>query len=95
MDFEDLMELKVKDLIDNYAYVYNCYCGYVYGICKIDDWEDLYSEYDCDECVETFSIEPLISFEVLDSEVLSNERLKELAEHNGVLRRDYGEDKVG
>ena len=87
-DFNDLLDMRLGDVLDNFVFLYSCECGYVYGICKADDVDKLYEDYDLSDYAETVSVEPMVSFEVMDTDVLDWDRLVEMMDNLGVPNRN-------
>ena len=49
MMIDDLMEMKVKDVLDEFCILYSPECGYNYGIGRWDDANEIYEEFDLEE----------------------------------------------
>lgn len=49
MKIDDLMEMKVKDVLDEYCLLYSPECDYNYGIGKWDDVAQIYEEFDLED----------------------------------------------
>ena len=69
VNFNDLMEMTLKEVLDKFCAVMSPECGYYYGIFKYEDVEEIYNEYNIDEeYPEAFYPEPLINEELMDCE---------------------------
>ena len=49
MLIDDLYEMKVKDLLEEFCLVYSPECDYHYGIARWDDVGEIWEEYDLEE----------------------------------------------
>ena len=49
MKIDDLMEMKVRDLLDEYCVVYSPECGYNYGISRWEDVNKIPDEFDLED----------------------------------------------
>ena len=49
MKIDELMEMKVKDVLDEYCVVYSPECGYHYGISRWEDVQKIFEEFDLEE----------------------------------------------
>lgn len=49
MKIDDLMEMKVKDVLDEYCILYSPECDYNYGIGRWEDAYKIYEEFDLEE----------------------------------------------
>jgi hypothetical protein len=68
MQFKDLLDLTLKEVLETYCVVCNPECGYYYGIFKTKDVEQIYSEFNIDEDYpEAFCPECLINENVFVS----------------------------
>lgn len=61
MKIDDLFEMKVGDLLEEYCILYSPECDYNYGIGKWDDANQIYEEFDLEEqyCFSGDSLIPL------------------------------------
>ena len=64
---EDLLDLTLREVLENYCTVCNLECGYYYGVFKKDDIDELYEHYNVEEYTEAFYIDELISLEIIPS----------------------------
>ena len=87
---EELMELPLKEVLENYSAVMSLECGYYYGIFKDDDIGKVYSEYNIDEeYPEAFAPEPLINEELTDcTEVIGDyAKLERIMDNLGINKK--------
>lgn len=61
MMIDDLMEMKVKDVLDEFCILYSPECDYNYGIGRWDDANKIYEEFDLEEqyCFSGDSLIPI------------------------------------
>lgn len=61
MMIDDLMEMKVKDVLDEFCVSYSPECDYNYGIGRWDDANKIYEEFDLEEqyCFSGDSLIPI------------------------------------
>lgn len=61
MIIDDLMEMKVKDVLDEFCILYSPECDYNYGIGRWDDANKIYEEFDLEEqyCFSGDSLIPI------------------------------------
>ena len=61
MKVDDLWDKTVKEVLEEYCILYSPECDYNYGICRWDDANDMYEEYDLEEqyCFSGDSLIPL------------------------------------
>ena len=57
MNFDDLLDMKLKDILENYSVLWNYECAYPYGICPQDLVERMYDEYDVQSYWEAMTTE--------------------------------------
>ena len=61
MKVDDLMQMTVEDLLNEYCITYSPECDYNYGIARWEDAEQIYEEFDLEEqyCFSGDSLIPL------------------------------------
>lgn len=89
MMIDELFDMKVKDLLEEFCLVYSPECGYNYGITKCEDAEKIYEKFDLEDeyCFDT---DPLIPIDYgFDSgeEVLTLETLEEIMDKLGIIKK--------
>ena len=90
MRFNDLLDMKLKDVLEEYCCIYNLECGYYYGFARYDEVDELYNEYDIESYSEAFGVETLINEELLvsyDEEILSAEKLVKILDNLGIKKK--------
>lgn len=66
MNFEDLLDLPLREVLENYVCVRNLECGYFYGIFKNEDIEKIFKNYNIEkDYPEAFNVENLIDDELV------------------------------
>ena len=86
----DLLDMSLREVLEKYCMVDNLECGYVYGVAEYDLVEDLYNEYDIESYAEAFSVDGLISDEVIvsyDDEVLGRDKLERILKNLGIQKK--------
>lgn len=89
MKFNELLDLTLREVLENYCTVLNLECGYHYGIFKQEDIEQIFEEYNINEYPEAFAVEPLISSEILDGveEVKGYKSLVKIVNNLGISKK--------
>ena len=68
---DDLMDMTLREVLDNYCTFFNLECGYYYGIASYDLADRMYEEFNVDEeYPEAMSVESLIDEDLLFREEL-------------------------
>lgn len=66
MKFEDLLDLTLREVLENYVTVRNLECGYFYGVFKNEDIEQIFQEFNIEEDYpEAFNVENLVDDELI------------------------------
>ena len=87
---EDLFNMTVGDLLENYQVLYNLECGYFYGICKTETVDKMYQDYRVEDYNEAMSPEPLIRLEVLDEmmgDLIDDDKIGRIMDNLGIKHR--------
>lgn len=90
MNFEDLMECKLKYVLENYSLLCNYECGFNYGVCHNDLVDDMYERYNVEEYEEAMGVEPLIDFEILldsSDELINKEKIDRIMDNLGISKK--------
>ncbi len=89
MKLDDLMELKLKDVIEDYSLLCNYECGFNYGICKNDVIDDMFERYNVEEYEEAMGVEPLIDFDILydDEDLISEDKIDRIMDNLGISKK--------
>ena len=91
MNFDDLMDMKLKDILENYCVLWNYECAYPYGVCSQELVERMYDEYDVQSYWEAMTTEPVINFQVLeisDKDLIDWEKIGIIMDNLGIMRKD-------
>lgn len=91
MNLNDLMDMKLKDILENYCVLWNYECSYPYGICSQEVVERMYEEYDVQSYWEAMTTEPIIDFQILeisDKDLISWEKIEIIMDNLGIMRKD-------
>lgn len=90
----DLLDMTIRDLLEEYCVLFSPECGYYYGLATIEDAQKVFEDYlkDCSEH-PSFSAEPIIpiDMEFEDSKILSLDDLEHILEdHLGFSKIEDG-----
>lgn len=85
LTLEDLMDMKLRDVLDEFCITYSPECDYHYGIARWDDVKQIFENFDLDE-VYCFDGDDLIPIDYLycSDDILSYEDLKEVMSKLGI-----------
>ena len=89
MLIEDLLDMTLRDILEEFCFVFSPECGYLYGIARFDDAIAMWDEFDLEEeyCFDT---EPIMgwSMEVdFRDEVLEIDKLREILDMLGIKKK--------
>ena len=89
MKLDDLLDLTLREILEQYCTVINLECGFHYGIFKQDDVEKIIEEYNINEYPEGFHVDSLIPSEILDlcEEVKEYGSLVKIVNNLGVSKK--------
>lgn len=89
MNLEDILDLTLREILEKYCIVQNLECGYIYGIFKQTDVEQVFEEYNIHEYEEAFAVENIISAEILDCnmEIKDYSKLITILENLGISKK--------
>lgn len=94
---EDLLDLTLREILENYVAINNLECGFYYGIADNDLIEEIYQEYNIeDEYPEAFDVENLINDELIVSyqePLLTKPKLEKIMKNLGISKKNKGGDK--
>ena len=97
MKISELLDMTLREVLDNYSAVMSLECCYYYGIFKDRDIEKVYEKYNIDEeYPEAFAPEPLISDEVLydcSDDVGDYEKLERIMCNLGISKKEVVDDE--
>ena len=93
----DLMDLTLREILENYVSIQSLECGYFYGVAPVTELEKIDKKYDLktylDENGETFYVNDLIHHELLldDSKpLLTAEKLSLILDNLDVPKKEEG-----
>lgn len=84
----NLLDMRVRDFLEEYCTVENLECGGIYGVAKYEDVESVYKEYDFPEDDLSFCAEPIIPDTIdLEEDPLDKDALHRICECIGVDKK--------
>ena len=90
MKINDLMDLTLREILENYVAVFNPECCYYYGIFRVEDIDRIFKEFNINkDYPEAFQVESLISDELIvdyDSEIRDYNVLLKIMENLGISK---------
>ena len=86
---EDLLDMTLRDVLDEFCFVYSPECGYLYGIARWEDAYKMWDEYDLKEeyCFDSESIMAYPMEVDLQQEVITLEGLRRIMNNLGIEER--------
>lgn len=90
MIIEEILDLPLREILENYCTVCNLECGYYYGVFKIEDIDEIFEHYNVNEYEEAFQVEDLIHCDVIGTyqdEVRDYNTLVRIMENLGVSKK--------
>ncbi|WP_458454372.1 hypothetical protein [Methanobrevibacter sp.] len=88
MKLEELLDLTLREVLEDYVAVNNLECGYYYGVFKGDDINRIFEEFNIEEDYpEAFHVENLINDELIvsfDEEIKDYNKLLKIMKNLGV-----------
>ena len=91
MRFEELLDKTLGEVLDNYSLISNYECGFIYGIIPNDILGEILDKYDVDEYKEAFTIDPVISIELVTdvgNELISMEKAENIMKNLGIKTKN-------
>ena len=89
MTIDGLLDLTLREILDNYCVVCNLECGYCYGVFKQEDVEKIFEKYNVAEYEIAFAPESLLDEERLPTnEIRSYETLETIINNLGISEKD-------
>jgi len=91
MKLTELLDLTLRELLENYVVLYNYECCYPYGVAPIEVADKMYEEYDVKSYWEAMTTEPLIDYELLADhcdEVIDMDKVAIICDNLGIKRKD-------
>ena len=92
---KELLDMKLRDILDEFCFVYSPECGYLYGVSRWDDVEQMWEEFDLEDeyCFEGDHIIAWPMEVDFDAEVLELEGLRNVLDYLGIPKK--GEEEGG
>ena len=90
MKFEDLLDVTLGEILEEYSIAYNNECGFLYGVIPNDIIRIVNETYNLEEYDEAFVIEPFIDIELLtdmENEVLDMDRIGKIMKNLGITTK--------
>lgn len=81
MKFDDLLDMTLGEVLEEYSLLANLECGYIYGIASYDDITRMLEEYDVSQYSEAMSVEPIIEFDIMlsnNGEIISYDKIERI-----------------
>lgn len=91
MRLNELMEMKLGDVLEKYVVMYNYECCYPYGVCPVELAEKMYDEYDVQSYWEAMGTEPLVNFEILEminDDLIDWAKIERMMDNLGIMKKD-------
>ena len=87
---DDLLDMTLRDVLDEFCFVYSPECGYLYGIARWEDAYKMWDEYDLKEeyCFDSESIMAYPMEVDLQQEVITLEGLRRIMNNLGMEKRE-------
>ena len=89
----ELLDMKLRDILDEFCFVFSPECGYLYGISRWDDVAQMWEEYDLED-EYCFEGEHIIAWPMevdFDEEILTTEGLRNVLDYLGIKKKEEGE----
>lgn len=91
MKIDDLLDLTLREILENYVSIQSLECGYFYGITTVENAERIFEEYGVQETyAEAFFVDNLVSDELLidgNKEILDYDKLVQIMSNLGVDKK--------
>lgn len=96
MDMDELMNMKLVDVLERFCIVYSPECDYYYGITEWDDALQMLIEYKLDDeyCFAADSLIPMDYGVESGEEVLSIDDLRHILDYLGIEKKETNEDDI-
>ena len=89
--FNDLLDLTLREVLENYVVLHNLECGYYYGVARSDDVEKLFNNYNINEDYpEAFNVEGLIQDETITDygeEIVSYSKMEKIMKNLDISKK--------
>ena len=90
MLIKELLDLTLREILEEYCTVCNLECGYYYGVFKATDIDEIFEQYKVEDYEEAFDVDNLISYEIIpsfDEEVRDYDTLIRIMDNLGIDKR--------
>ena len=91
MKLNELLDLTLREILEEYGAVYNTECSYYYGVSSFDNLDELYKNYNIDEDYpEAFTVENLINDELIvsfDEDILDYTALEKIMKNLNIRKK--------
>ena len=91
MQIKELLDLTLREILENYVVLANLECGGYYGVAPIPIVEKMYNEYNIEEeYPEAMSAMNLVDDEIIvsyDEEILTYDKLEKIMKNLGVNKK--------
>lgn len=88
----DLLDLTLREVLENYVLLHNLECDYFYGLAKTKDVERLFKNYNInDDYPEAFSVCTIIQDDVVvdyDDEIITYEKMTKIMDNLGITKKE-------
>ena len=86
---EDLLDMTLREVLDEFCFVYSPECGYLYGITRWDDAYQMWEEYDLKDeyCFDSESIMAWPMEVDLENDILTLEGLRRVLDYLGIEKK--------
>lgn len=91
MKINDLYDLTLGELLEEYCILYNEECGYIYGITSYDLVERMFDEYDIESYSEAMVVNSLISDELIindNEDLIDYDKISRIMKNLGIVKKD-------
>lgn len=89
MKANELLDMKLRDVLDEFCFVYSPECGYLYGISRWDDVVEMWDEYDLED-EYCFEGEHIIAWPMevdFDADILTPDGLRHVLDYLGIEKK--------
>lgn len=91
MKIEDLYDLTLGELLDEYCILFNEECGYIYGITSFDLAEKMFDEYDIESYSEAMVVNNLLADELIinsNEDLIDYDKICRIMKNLGISKKD-------
>ena len=91
MNINDLLDLTLREVLENYVVLHNLECGFYYGLAKTEDVEKLFQEFNINEDYpEAFNVESVLQDEVVTDygeDLVTYPKMLKIMENLGISKK--------